>query len=193
MNTKEIIEKLQSLDADKISGFEAFANQITNGAREEAKKIVRIWIEDEEELMEEASALLSKLGDVALVPLLEAGLAPMEIQRANQISMIVDAQIETREKIVAYLIPLLEDKEKIIEEIPESIMEGDPPIKRVCDEAYLQLRRLLNTTESEDSYLLNESIYLQLDFEERDEEITDATASGTWDRWFDESDEEEEE
>jgi hypothetical protein len=63
----------------------------------------------------------------------------------------------------------------------------------VCDEAYLQLRRLMNTTESEDSYLLNESIYLQLDFDERDEEIIEAKVSGKWDRWFDESDEDEEE
>ena len=191
MNTKEIIEKLQSLDADNISSFDDLANEIIHRAREETKRIVRIWIEDEEELMEEASVLLSKLGTVALFPLIDAGFAPMEIQRAHQMDMIVKAQIETRERIVSFLVPLLEDQEKIVEDTPESVMEGDPPIKRVCDEAYIQLRKLLNTTETEDSYLLNESIYLQLDFEERDEEIMAAKISGTWDRWLDESDEEE--
>ena len=141
--------------------------------------------------MEDASELLNELGDIAIIPLLEAGPDLIEIQRANLILMTGNAQIEVRKKIVTSIVPLLEDKEKIPYEISLDNVEEEPPIRRVCDEAYLQLRRLLNTTESEESYLINKSIYLHLDFNERDKEIADTKASGKWDRWFNESDEEE--
>jgi hypothetical protein len=191
MDKTEIIEKLRLYNTGEIDDLEKLGNEIIKRSRKEVEDIIRIWVEDEEGLMEDASELLNELGDIAIIPLLEAGPDLIEIQRANLILMTGNAQIEVRKKIVTSIVPLLEDKEKIPYEISLDNVEEEPPIRRVCDEAYLQLRRLLNTTESEESYLINKSIYLHLDFNERDKEIADTKASGKWDRWFNESDEEE--
>jgi hypothetical protein len=191
MDKTEIIEKLRLYNTGEIDDLEKLGNEIIKRSRKEVEDIIRIWVEDEEGLMEDASELLNELGDIAIIPLLEAGPDLIEIQRANLILMTGNAQIEVRKKIVTSIVPLLEDKEKIPYEISLDNVEEEPPIRRVCDEAYLQLRRLLNTTESEKSYLINKSIYLHLDFNERDKEIADTKASGKWDRWFNESDEEE--
>ena len=56
-------------------------------------------------------------------------------------------------------------------------MEEAPAARRVCDEAYLQLRRLLNPRESVERYHLNASAFLQLSTEEKENEIRKARKS----------------
>jgi len=192
MIKQEIAYKLRNLDFDRAEDFDALAEAISIRSREEVNLIVEFWLMNDENLSDKSATLLAYLGDVAIVPLLDAGLAPIATQRAQSIIMLGNAQINVRKRIATQLVKLFDDKEIIPETVTISPrIEGGHPVRRVCDEAYLQLRRLLNTMESEDVYLQNASIYLELSFEERDEEIANVRLSGLWARWMDESSEEE--
>ena len=129
MDKTEIIEKLRLYNTGEIDDLEKLGNEIIKRSRKEVEDIIRIWVEDEESLMEDASELLNELGDIAIIPLLEAGPDLIEIQRANLILMTGNAQIEVRKKIVTSIVPLLEDKEKIPYEISLDNVEEEPPIR----------------------------------------------------------------
>lgn len=191
MNKQEIVHAIQNLDFKRPKDFEALAKEISSRSREEVDLVVELWIENYQNLGDKAAALLVDLHDVAIESLIDAGAPPLAMQRTQGIAIMVNGQIYWRERTVTYLVKLLDDKEVLPDVATSKQIEGERPVRRVCDEAYLQLRRLLNTTESEDAYLQNASIYLHLDFDERDEEIATVLASGKWDRWFDESAEEE--
>ena len=53
---------------------------------------------------------------------------------------------------------------------PEEVEEKPAP-RRICDEAYLMYRRLLNTRESEEDYLVNRRIFLKQTDDDKDREI----------------------
>lgn len=191
MDKRELAYKIHHLDFKRPEDFEALAKEISSRSREEVDLVVELWIENYQNLADKAAAVLVNLHDVTIGSLLDAGVPPLAMQRTLGIAIMVNAQIYLRERTVTHLVKLLDDKEILPEATTSKRIEGERPVRRVCDEAYLQLRRLLNTTESEDAYLRNASIYLHLDFDERDEEIATVRASGKWDRWFDESVEEE--
>ena len=60
------------------------------------------------------------------------------------------------------------------------IVEEKPIPRRVCDEAYLMLRKLLSYKEDEESLMTNERLFLRMTNEEKDKEIERLKSSKEW-------------
>ena len=195
MARDEMYNKLGALDLDQPEGLDTLAQGIAEQSHIEPRYVVEYWVNGPDEVSWKAGAVASRLESLTIMPLLEMPVPLNADRRSMVITNIADAQIGLREQIVNYLVKLLDDQELLSDhKSPEGRpTEGSPPDMRVCDEAYLQLRRLLNFSESEEEFEENASIYLDLDFEDRDEEIADVRASGKWDRWMNESVEMDEE
>jgi hypothetical protein len=76
----------------------------------------------------------------------------------------------------------MEDRRQAPPQQADAAMEEQPPPIRVCDEAYLQLRRLLNIEEGDPQYFLNARAFLNLGNAEKDAEIHRARKSRGWSR-----------
>ena len=99
-------------------------------------------------------------------------------------AIAIDLQLSLRQRIVAALDPLLEDREIVpAPDVPGPIEEVPPPC-RICDEAYLALRRLLAHDEDEMAQERNAHEFLALEDEAKDAEIRRARESGAWTNWL---------
>ena len=99
-------------------------------------------------------------------------------------SVAVDLQLSLRRRIVAELDPLLTDREIVPEPAVPIPTEEEPLPCRVCDEAYLALRKLLAHDEDEMTQELNANEFLAQGDEAKDAEISRARESGTWTNWL---------
>jgi len=90
---------------------------------------------------------------------------------------------EMLRKIVKYFAAHLSDTRKVPASRGAGPTEEQPPVVRICDEAYLQLRRLVNLEESMDQYLLNSRAFLNLPEARKDEEIRKSRQSRAFTRF----------
>lgn len=188
MTRDELMARIKDLDIEDANAIDALAEQIALESWKSARELVEYWNESPEPIQRKAGALYARLDELSITPLLEISSVSVE-KIPIRASSLVDAQLGARRKIVEHLVPLLDDDRLLnIPEPPTARpVEEHPPEQRLRDVAYLQLRRLLHYGESEEQFIENAAIYLDLDFQDRDEEIEEARASANWDRWMDES------
>lgn len=188
MTRDELIENIKELDVEDTEAIDVLAEQISLESRQLTRNLVESWNEGPEPISIKAGALYARLDELSISPLL--GITYLSNEKiAVRAMSLVDAQLTARHKIVAHLVSLLDDERVLDVPDPSTSrpVEEHPPEQRIRDVAYLELRRLLHYAESEDAFVENAAIYLDLDFEDRDEEIELARASENWDRWMDES------
>ncbi len=92
--------------------------------------------------------------------------------------------LSLRQRVIAALEPLLEDRTPVPQPDLPFETEELPPPRRVCDEAYLALRKLLAGEEDERTGEQNAYEFLAREEEERDVEIRRARTSRTWTNWL---------
>lgn len=172
--------RIARLDCD----IEALAEPIRAGAwfdpREAAKLSMRL---EEQVAAEGARQVLARLEELAIDPLLEGAKPELPEQDLWVAQTLVESQILVRRRI-AELSRLLGDGRPVPFPSDRGLKEETvPPPRRVCDEAYLVLRRLVNWSEDEDDYLLNSDAFLHLTDQQRNEEIVNARQRNVWSTW----------
>ena len=184
MKPDQYIAELSRIDGADRAKFDALAKRVSDDARGTARAAVGIWAGPDIALSAKAARLLAGLDDLAIVPLLEMQATVSSREQTWRMRQIVRTHLELREEIAAMLDLMLDDRNIVPPQEVEGPVEEDPPTQRVCDVAYVQMRRLLHLAETKDEYYPNIDSFLHLDFEERDKEILKARKSRTWTDWL---------
>ena len=163
--------------------LDAVAKKVEREARAAARYAVANLAASDRKVAGSAIAVVIRLKDLAIVPLLDAPEASEADDRVWRIENMVDAQLELRQRIVGRLPKMLDDPTAV----PigsGGVAETAPPPRRVCDDAYVLLRRLLNTAESAEQQHASTNAFLALPDDRKDEQIRNAR-NGTWTRLAD--------
>jgi hypothetical protein len=183
MTREQFSERFYRLsDTDQV-GITALAKQVMDDAREAVRAAVEAWSTGNAGQEQKAASILSALDELAFVPLTEKGDPPDPQRRVWFLRMAGSSYLEPRAKIIAAINRMLEDKRKPpVRPSSEPPMEENPPIPRVCDEAYLAHRQLLNFAESREQYYQNAHAFLALSEDQKDAEIQNLKKSNIWKR-----------
>ncbi len=176
---KGIEAEVRELNPDDPRQVDSLKQKIQERGWKQTRKIVELSHAEDETASQNAMGLLMELGDLSLTPLLEASEeAPPDV-RVRDMKLIVEAQRNNRNRIVAGLEAMLSDKTTLkLKTLPIGVEEV-PPVRRVCDEAYLMMR-LLFAIEDEDTEYDNKDVFLEMTEEERDAEIERIRRTDKW-------------
>lgn len=180
MKYEQLIEALRGIDHRKHDEMDFFSKNIVDKARESARAAVDIWIGPDVTMAEKAAYLLIDMEDLAIIPLLEAPDTLTNTQLAWLLRVVVNAELRIRNVVVAKLDEMLDDKSNVPLPKDEEPIEEPPPPRRVCDEAYVLMRQLINFGETEETYYMNVEAFLNLSDNEKDVEIRKARDSRIW-------------
>ena len=142
-----------------------------------ARAAIKAWQQGDER----ARLLLVGLGEAAFTPLLEsmADLSPQDQAWAAMI--VTEAHLDARERLISVLQQQLQNKSVL--QPPPFHSEIKPQSSRVCDEAYLLIRRVMDPTEETDPQRSGTRVrFLHLPENLRDREIARALKTDDWNR-----------
>ena len=151
--------------------------------RETGQGAIALWHQGYDTTAANAQKVMSQIEELALDALLNA---PDSIDVTKLVWLmrtLTDIEVEMRKRVILKLMPLL-DRKLPVPPLPvfEEIEEPIPEV-RVCDEAYMLLRRLVETSEPAESYFLNIRTFGNLDEPERDAEIEKARKENRFTKW----------
>lgn len=175
--TKAIIQQAKAGD-DPV--LDSLAKTILERSYREPGDVVGMMHLDSPATQLKASAVALKLGNLVLPLLLDS----LPVGRPNdlvwELQTAISIQSANRAKIAKILMELLSDQREIEPDDPFASAEDRAPVRRVCDEAYLLLRRLQVWSETDEQLYLNQNAYLKMSMEERDAEIKRRRGERTW-------------
>jgi hypothetical protein len=180
MERNYLIEALNRVDSTKRAEMDSLIELLANESRETARAAVALWVESDAIRASKAASLLIGFGDLAIIPLLEAPNPPNSSQRVWLLRAVVEAELDLRGLIVARLDRMLDDKSPVPLPEDQGPIEEEPPPRRVCDESYVLMRKLVNFTESPEKYYMNVEAFLNLTNDEKDAEILKTRESHIW-------------
>jgi len=176
---KGIEAEIRELNPDDPKQVDSLKQMIQERGWKQTRKIVELLHSDDEKLSQNAMGILMELGDLSLTPLLEASEEASPEARVRDLKQVVELQLNNRNRLVKNLEAMLIDKTVLPPKILPIGVEEVPPIRRVCDEAYLMMR-LLFAIEDEDAEFDNKDAFLEMSDEERDAEIERVRDSQKW-------------
>src|SRR5258708_17091675 len=179
MTGDELTGELRRLDPNNRMNLDHLARAVIEQSRSPIRAVLDLAGSSDQALSKKARSLLSNVDDLAIVPLLDAPEPSDPFVRIWQLNTVMSAQLELRDKVVAKLDSMLADKTPIPWRTIKHA-EVAPRSSRVCDEAYLMMRRLLNTTEGKNQFVYDRKAFLALSEKERDTEILKSKKSRTW-------------
>ena len=180
MNTDQLRQVLSELNVADEARIDQLARDIKERSWGASRELTEVWREHAPEPARKAAVILGELDDLALRPLAETEPPDDAAKRAWLISTLVDNELELRQLIVARFDQLLEDKSMVPLPPAQAPIEEPPPSRRVCDEAYVHLRRFLNVATPLEQQLMDEETYLHLPVDMKDKAIQQFRESGVW-------------
>ncbi len=181
MNYQTLIDRIGALNINNPKAVEAFIRELADEARKGPRGMVDLWLKQAPGISRERPIILiPELEELAIQPLLEippSKLTPTD--HAWLINTIAEAEVAFRDSVVVRLISLLDDKTSV----PQAIIPGSeeqPLPRRICDEAYIALRKILQLSEGTYAAAFNTYAYLSLIEAHRDEEIQKFKSSKTF-------------
>lgn len=152
MNQDQLKARLESLDLNQENKLEALANEVASDSIRQARRVVQIWLGADAAMSQKAMYILGSLGELAVVPLLETPTAPSPEQEAWLLRTVVQKHVELRRQLAERMRKLLDDQRLVPQSAGSGFQEETPPQRRVCDEAFILLRRFVKPEESIESY-----------------------------------------
>jgi hypothetical protein len=182
MTKEQFLERFTRLAANDHVGLEKLSRDVVEDARAAARAAVEVWSGYDPAQEKKAAVILSALDEIAFVPLTEKSDPPSPQHRVWLLRMAGLSHLELRAKLVALIDRMLDDRRTppagaTMQGPP---LEENPPAPRVCDEAYLVQRQLLNFQESREHYFSNARAFQNLRDDQKDVEIRNAKRSNVW-------------
>ncbi len=177
---EKFLERLRRVDVNSRQDMEQLAEKVEAMSRSIARTAVETWQGPDSSLSDKARHVLVGLEDLSVVPLLDAPLPPDATKKAWMIQQLVAAHQQVQERIISVLDHLLDDTTEIQPDERSRKIEELPPTSRVCDEAYLAMRHLLNLGESDEMSAMTTDAFLHLPDDLKDEEIEKVRNSRLW-------------
>jgi len=177
---KEAAFILRELGAEDDEELRKLGSAVSERSLKEPRTVVKVLHSAEEDDFLKAAAVLLSMEDVALRPLLDTLSPDVPERHVWDMQAIVDLQVKNRLQIAKALENMLDDKRPIPPpETPPSVEEKPIP-RRVCDEAFMMMRKLLAFEETEEEQFFNADAFLNMSDVERDAEIQRARTSKKW-------------
>jgi hypothetical protein len=174
MTAEQLRTRLDQARPDDSTRLKKAAQDVAAAANVLPRELAALWHSKDPDTAYKAQIVLSRLEELAIRPLLDSPPARAPADRAWLAVTVAEAAIELRGRLVGALERMLEDRAVIPRPANAGPVEEPLPDRRVCDEAYLQLRRVLKSTESVEAYYLNANAFLRLSVEEKETEIQKA-------------------
>jgi hypothetical protein len=173
---------IESLNPNDDKKVDALVEAIRSKAWDQPGQIVEManTRESDEQPGQNARLVLLSMGDIVLTPLLDSLRMDDPDKLVWSLQTAVGFHRENEARIVKLLNQLLADKRQLPLPPQSPTTEERVPSRRVCDECYLMMRRLL-AMEDEESEMVNARIFLySMTEEERDSEIARLLNTKTW-------------
>ena len=176
MTPDELTAALEQLAPMRIADQNTLAQAVRRDTTVLPVRAVELAGAADEQLAVKARTLAGELEELAVGALLSAGPPVAPAEAAWRVRTATAATVALRARVAAHLRSLLSDRRLV--PLPKGV-EGlaHAPPSRICDEAYVALRELLNIEESRAAFTLDRRAFLRLSYEEKDAEIA-AVVSG---------------
>jgi hypothetical protein len=180
MTSDQLLDRLKKLDPDQGDELERLSVAVRNQSRELIRTLIRAWAGSDVKLAQSARAVLAQCEELPLAPLLDARDALGAEGRVWRVRTAVESELQLRDRTARRLDPGYDDRTPVpMPKLPGGMEEPVMP-RRICDETYLLLRRMLNPQEKALAYTMNSRAFLALAEKERDREIENARKRGIW-------------
>ena len=187
MNRQQLEQRLAALEPTDRKKYAALVKEVETEARQSPRAAVQLWQLGDKTKSRQASRLLSDLEELAIVPLLEASSPTASDQRLWSLQVVVDEVVQLQQRVVNRLQETMLDRSSLPSPPSRTPMEETLPARRMCDEAYLMLRRLLVLSEDGLAQIMSAEAFLHLPDAEKDVVIGQLKESKVWARLVDES------
>jgi hypothetical protein len=183
MTAAEIIARLKAIPDGDWDQLEALAQRMVADARAAPSLLAQLSRSNQPELQAKAPLVLGHLEELSVLPWIDASQHQQGETRMQSLAKASSAYSSMVERCISSLKRSLDKREILPSPRLHGEVEERPPRVRECDAAYLVLRRWIYPGESSLKYEQNRSLYLQLDDEERDQEIAEYKKTGQWENF----------
>jgi hypothetical protein len=177
---QQFIIALRDLEAKLQPEEDAFVAHEVAESRLTGRVAARMWSNAEPQLAHQAFSFLIDIEDLAIVPVLEDPLRDDPTAVSQAMALLTGEEVKLRARIVKRLDTWLDDKRPIPQKPRVLPTEGRVQARRVCDEAYVYMRRLVHFGEGELRQLVDRDRFYDLSEEQRDLAIKTARATNSW-------------
>ena len=178
MTADKLLEQMRPLDETKLR---TLASSFTASARAPGWAAIELSARADEDASSNAKVLLLAMEETAIVPLVEAPNPADPAERMFLVRQSVEAELAMRRKVLTRLDKLLDDR-STVRVSSDARMEQRPPQRRVCDEAYLLMRKMVHLGEDPVDALVQTNMFLNAPDGFKDARIKAARASSIWNR-----------
>lgn len=179
MENNNIVVQIRELNSNDEERLEKMSEIIKNKSWKDPNDLVDLLHSGDAADFKKAAIIVLNLEELVLSPLLNSLNTQIPKNYVWDMETIIEIQMRNRKKITKVLNNMFPDKRSI--EMPKLPYEEEEYIpRRVCDEAYLLMRRLLALEEDEEEQFINEDIFLNMSDEERDKEISRVKSTKKW-------------
>jgi len=180
METKTLESQLKEIKLSDNKKLDSLSKAIYEESLKDANELVRILHSGKEDESKKASMVLMSIGDLAVTPMLES----LDTKNADnytwEMDVILSQYLQNRNRITIVLNSMLLDKRQLKGPDLQGFVEETPVPRRVCDEAYIMLRRLTAFKENEEDLMMNEKVFLDMTDDLKDKEIDRIKSSKEW-------------
>jgi hypothetical protein len=177
---KRLDQQIAETKVDDVKTLDSITETIMEKSYKDPRDVVRLAHSEDKDVQATASALLLSLGNLALLPLIDSLATDIPEEYVWDMQTITKLHLDSRGQIAKALERMLTDTRPVVVGSPFSLKEEKPVSRRVCDEAYLMLRKLLAFEDNDEDRMMNELTFLNMEDKERDSEIKRFLQTKTW-------------
>jgi hypothetical protein len=179
---EELLRSLETYPSDP-AGESAFVARYAASARSAVTTAAEAWNSSDRRYAFGAELFLRAMDDLAIRPLLELPIPVDASDAAAYIGMLVEPELELRAAIATRIDEMLDDCRPVPASLPPGPEPEESPLeRRVCDEAYLAMRSLVDFGKDRLETVLDQRAFLSESPEVRDDTIRRARVSAAWRR-----------
>jgi len=179
MENNNIVVKIREINPNDEESLEKISETIKTKSWKDPNDVVGLLHSQNADDFKKAAILILSLEDLVLTPLLNSLSTENPKNYVWDMETIIEIQMTNRNKITKILNNMLLDERSV--EMPNLPYEEEQYLpRRVCDEAYLMMHRLLALEEDEEEQFINEDVFLNMSDEEKDNEISRVKSTKKW-------------
>ena len=179
MTPNELVEALIRAEPIPESVIDSLSRNVVAQALAPIRAVVPLLNDPDPRISAKAAHLLSGTGGLATAPLLESPEPRAPSDKLWVMGKVLRSHLAERGEIVARLDSMLDDR-TLMDWGTVAGTEEKPKPSRVCDQAYLLMRRILKVNESAIESIHERKAFLALSDREKDVEIQKAKGSHAW-------------
>ncbi len=189
MTSEQLLEMLRRADVEQPNDMQTLALAVRNQSRELTRTLVREWVSPDSVMSRKAALVLSLCEELGIAPLIDSRDSMNPTQQQWRLTTAVESELRLRQRILDRLDWLFDDRSLIPLPDLQGSMEEPVVQRRVCDDAYLLMRRMLNPQEGPLQSSMNARAFLALSSKEKDAEIEKARRGHTWSKFVEDVEE----